>query len=130
MRKSLGYLIPESGKIQVILIMKHEKLIHVLSRVFSVPIKNSMVIGRSKTHAEMKQWAVRSFHIKRTMLHPCRYIYNAAFIEDNGLVAEAHFDIDRTRWKVIYGSTRFFEHLGMHLVFDLISFQVKIVARK
>ena len=50
--------------------------------------------------------------------------------DNNGLIAEAHFDIDRTRWKVIYGSTRFFEHLGMHLVFDLISFQVKIVANK
>lgn len=49
--------------------------------------------------------------------------------DDNGLVAEAHFDIDRTRWNIIYGSTRFFENLGMHLVFDLISFQVKIVAR-
>jgi len=50
--------------------------------------------------------------------------------EDGGLAAEAHFDIDRTRWKVIYGSARFFENLGMHLVFDLISFQVKIVTSK
>ena len=50
--------------------------------------------------------------------------------EDNGLVAETHFDIDRTRWNVIYGSTRFFENLGMHLVFDLISFQMKIVATR
>ena len=50
--------------------------------------------------------------------------------DDNGLVAEAHFDIDRIHWNVIYGSTRFFENLGMHLVFDLISFQVKIVAKK
>ena len=49
--------------------------------------------------------------------------------EDGGLVAEAHFDIDRTRWNVIYGSTRFFENLGMHIVFDLISFQLKIVAK-
>ena len=47
---------------------------------------------------------------------------------ENGLSAEAHFDIDRTRWNIIYGSTRFFEHLGMHLVFDLISIQVRIVA--
>jgi len=52
-----------------------------------------------------------------------------ASAEDGGLIAEAHFDIDRTRWNIIYGSTRFFENLGMHLVFDLISFQVKIVAR-
>jgi len=28
------------------------------------------------------------------------------------------------------GSTKFFEHLGMHMVFDLISFQVKIIAKK
>ena len=53
-----------------------------------------------------------------------------ASIDDNGLIAEAHFDVDRTRWNIIYGSTRFFERLGMHLVFDLISFQVKIVAKK
>ena len=52
-----------------------------------------------------------------------------ASTDDGGLIAEAHFDIDRTRWNVIYGSTRFFENLGMHLVFDLISFQVRIVAR-
>jgi polyisoprenoid-binding protein YceI len=47
--------------------------------------------------------------------------------EGGGLAAEAHFDIDRTRWGAIYGSARFFENLGMHLVFDLVSFQVKIV---
>jgi rhodanese-related sulfurtransferase len=49
--------------------------------------------------------------------------------DDGSLSAEAHFDIDRTRWQVIYGSARFFENLGMHLVFDLISFQVKIETR-
>ncbi len=48
--------------------------------------------------------------------------------EKNTLALEAHFDIDRTRWNVIYGSTRFFEHLGMHKVFDLISLQVRIIA--
>lgn len=51
-----------------------------------------------------------------------------ALIEDGSLVLEAHFDIDRTRWNVIYGSTRFFEHLGMHTVFDLLSFQIRMIA--
>jgi len=51
-----------------------------------------------------------------------------ALIEDGSLVMEAHFDIDRTRWNVIYGSTRFFEHLGMHKVFDLLSFQIRMIA--
>ena len=43
------------------------------------------------------------------------------------MTIEAHFDIDRTRWNVIYGSARFFEHLGMHLVFDPVSIQICIL---
>jgi len=48
-------------------------------------------------------------------------------LQEGGITIEAHFDIDRTRWKIIYGSARFFEHLGMHLVFDLISIQIRLV---
>ena len=48
-------------------------------------------------------------------------------LSDGGATLEAHFDVDRTRWGVIYGSSRFFEHLGMHLVFDLISIQIRLV---
>ena len=46
------------------------------------------------------------------------------------LVAQTQFDMDRTRWGLIYGSARFFEHLGMHLVFDMINIQIKIVAHR
>ncbi len=53
-----------------------------------------------------------------------------AIIDDGSLVMEAHFDMDRTRWNVIYGSTRFFEHLGMHKVFELISFQIRMIAAR
>ena len=49
---------------------------------------------------------------------------------DQTITARAQFDLDRTRWSIIYGSTRFFEHLGMHLVFDHISMDLKIVARQ
>ena len=48
---------------------------------------------------------------------------------DGAIAAEAHFDFDRTQWKIIYGSSRYFEHLGMHLVFDPISIGLRIVAR-
>jgi rhodanese-related sulfurtransferase len=48
--------------------------------------------------------------------------------EKGDILAEAHFDFDRTKWNVIYGSSRFFEHLGMHLVFDPISIQLRVVA--
>ena len=49
---------------------------------------------------------------------------------DSSLVLQAHFDVDRTRWNIIYGSTRFFEHLGMHKVFDLISLHLRLVANR
>ncbi|MGB3211930.1 MAG: YceI family protein [Desulforhopalus sp.] len=38
---------------------------------------------------------------------------------------EAHFDLDRTRWGINYGSVRYFEHLGMHTVFDAISIELR-----
>ena len=48
-------------------------------------------------------------------------------LSEGGLMLEAHFDLDRTKWKVLYGSSRFFEHLGMHMVFDHISFELRMV---
>jgi len=47
-------------------------------------------------------------------------------LEDGSITADAHFDFDRTRWGIIYGSSRFFKHLGMHVVYDLISVQLKL----
>ncbi|MGA3171516.1 MAG: YceI family protein [Chthoniobacteraceae bacterium] len=43
------------------------------------------------------------------------------------LSAEAHFDIDRTRWNVLYGSGKFYEKLGRNLVHDNISLSLHIV---
>jgi polyisoprenoid-binding protein YceI/rhodanese-related sulfurtransferase len=45
------------------------------------------------------------------------------------LCAEAHFDINRTRWNVIYGSGKFYEKLGKHLVHDRISLSLHVVTR-
>ncbi len=46
---------------------------------------------------------------------------------DGLLAADAHFDIDRTHWNVIYGSGKFYEKLGKHLVNDEISIALKLV---
>jgi polyisoprenoid-binding protein YceI len=43
--------------------------------------------------------------------------------------AQAAFEIDRTKWNVMYGSGRFFERLGMHLVNDYITLQLFITAK-
>lgn len=53
----------------------------------------------------------------------------AAHMEDGGMVVSAHFDIDRTQWGIIYGADRFFAHLGKHLVYDVISIELRLVAR-
>lgn len=42
------------------------------------------------------------------------------------LAVEAHFELDRTRWGVIYGSARFFRYLGMHAVFDPVSIALRL----
>jgi polyisoprenoid-binding protein YceI len=49
---------------------------------------------------------------------------------DGGLKAQAAFDLDRTLWNVCYGSGRMYERLGMHLVNDLVSIEMFIVAQK
>lgn len=55
-----------------------------------------------------------------------------AFIHEKGdeLNINAHFDIDRTKWDVKYGSEKFFSKLGMHLIDDNISFDMIIKMKK
>jgi rhodanese-related sulfurtransferase len=48
---------------------------------------------------------------------------------DGSIKAHAAFDIDRTLWNVCYGSVKLFERLGMHLVHDIISLELFILAR-
>jgi rhodanese-related sulfurtransferase len=49
---------------------------------------------------------------------------------DGTLKAQAALDLDRTLWDVCYGSGKLYERLGMHLVNDLISIELFIVAQK
>lgn len=48
---------------------------------------------------------------------------------EDGIAAEAHFDLDRTRWGAVYGSGKLFRRLGMHLVNDMVSIQLRVVAK-
>lgn len=73
-------------------------------------------------------WSVKGSLTLRGVTLPLPLMATLGSLASGGFAAEAHFDIDRTQWNVIYGSSRFYEHLGMHLVFDLISVQVRIVA--
>lgn len=39
----------------------------------------------------------------------------------------ANFDVDRTKWGVLYGSARFFKFLSYHIVYDMISIDLRVV---
>lgn len=112
------------------------------------PVLESHLKSDDFFFTKMFPWAW--FHLKKAepVDHPCYTLPNhtlrgelvlrgvsvpiafpATLIQtkSNRIIGDAHFDIDRTQWGIIYGSSRFFEHLGMHVVFDLISIQLKIV---
>ncbi len=65
----------------------------------------------------------------RGVRNDMKFLATVSNLPDGAITAEAHFDFDRTQWNIIYGSSRYFEHLGMHLVFDPISIRLRIVAR-
>jgi len=49
---------------------------------------------------------------------------------DGSLKAHAIFELDRTLWDANYGSGKLFERLGMHLVHDLVSLELFILAQR
>jgi polyisoprenoid-binding protein YceI len=48
---------------------------------------------------------------------------------DRSIKIRSSFDLDRTQWGIIYGSGRFFEKLGMHLVSNMISIELFLTAK-
>jgi polyisoprenoid-binding protein YceI/rhodanese-related sulfurtransferase len=42
------------------------------------------------------------------------------------LILTARVELDRTKWNVIYGSSKFFKHLGMNKVFDIIVIDMRL----
>ena len=48
---------------------------------------------------------------------------------DGSVKVQATFAIDRTRWDITYGSGRFFERLGMHLVHDEVGIDLFLIFR-
>lgn len=48
-------------------------------------------------------------------------------VADGRIAFIGNLDIDRTEWGVIYGSSRFFRHLGYHVVFDMITVDFRLV---
>jgi rhodanese-related sulfurtransferase len=58
---------------------------------------------------------------------PITFLATAGVTPAGKAAAQAVLSFDRTEWNVIYGSARFFNRLGMHLVNDLIDLDIRIV---
>ncbi|MBC17175.1 MAG: hypothetical protein CL942_09005 [Desulfovibrio sp.] len=50
-------------------------------------------------------------------------------LDEERIVVMGNLDFDRTQWGIIYGSSRFFQYLSYHLVFDFISIDFRIVLK-
>jgi len=50
--------------------------------------------------------------------------------QEGGITAQAHVDIDRTDWGMVYGSERFLRHLGMHILQDEVTLDLKLYFTK
>ncbi len=57
------------------------------------------------------------------------FLATGGWVDDNEWVAQAHFDFDRTQWNVLYGSGKFYENLGMHLIADLVTLNIVVSAQ-
>ena len=60
--------------------------------------------------------------------HTLEFTACAGITADGKLAAQATLAFDRTLWNVLYGSGKWFRHLGGHLVHDLIELQLRIVS--
>jgi rhodanese-related sulfurtransferase len=79
---------------------------------------------------EAPGWIATGELTVKGMSHPVRLPAIVAPQPDGSIKIHAAFDIDRILWDVLYGSCKYFEHLGMHLVHETISVELFVVARK
>jgi hypothetical protein len=79
--------------------------------------------------SSIPNFSVQGFFDLRGVKKGIAFVATASPLQDGEVRVEAHFDIDRSRWGVLYGSSRFFEHLGYHLVYQPISLHLRLAAQ-
>jgi rhodanese-related sulfurtransferase len=58
---------------------------------------------------------------------PLAFRVAAGVTPDGRAAAQAILSFDRTRWNVLYGSARYFQRVGMHMVNDLVDLEFKVL---
>jgi polyisoprenoid-binding protein YceI len=72
-------------------------------------------------------WEVVGELTLKSITNPISFPAMIGLTPDGLIAADAHFDIDRTRWNVLYGSGKYYEKLGKHLVSDEVSLALKLL---
>jgi polyisoprenoid-binding protein YceI/rhodanese-related sulfurtransferase len=65
----------------------------------------------------------------RGITNEIAFLAQVAPHKEGGVLLQSQLELDRTLWGVNYGSGKLYHRLGMHLVNDHISAQVRVVAR-
>ena len=73
--------------------------------------------------------AVRGKLTLKDVSRALEFVASTGLTTEGKAAAQSAFAIDRTQWNVLYGSGKYFRHLGGHLVNDLIDIQVRIVTQ-
>jgi rhodanese-related sulfurtransferase/polyisoprenoid-binding protein YceI len=73
--------------------------------------------------------AVRGELTLKNVSRPVEFVATAGLITEGKAAAQSAFAIDRTQWNVLYGSGKYFRHLGGHLVNDFIEIQIRVVTK-
>ena len=69
---------------------------------------------------------IESDFTMRGVCKPLSFNCYASNVE-KGVALQAQIELDRTEWGVIYGSSKFFKHLGYHVVYDAVSVDMYIL---
>ena len=77
--------------------------------------------------ATMPNYSVQAVMTLRGNAQSFAFEANLRPLAEGRIALMANFDLDRTQWGVIYGSARFFKFLSYHIVFDIISIDLRVV---
>lgn len=77
--------------------------------------------------ATMPNYSVQAVMTLRGIAQSIAFNANLRPLSEGRIALMANFDLDRTQWGVIYGSARFFKFLSYHIVFDIMSIDLRVV---
>ncbi len=65
--------------------------------------------------------------VLRGLSHEIAFPAHIRNVDEGRLAIVANLDFDRTQWGVIYGSSRYFQYLGHHVVYDFVSIDFRLI---